>query len=70
MDPLHPDSVVIDRMGGSVAVARVCRVTSQAVSQWRRSGIPPARRQFLELLVPHVFEGQMERAQEEVRDAA
>jgi hypothetical protein len=48
-------SVVIDRLGGNVAVAGLCRVTSQAVSKWRRDGIPPARLMFLRLARPEAF---------------
>lgn len=51
----HPDSVLIDALGGSVETARMCRVTSQAVSQWRRYGIPESRRMYLQLLRPDVF---------------
>ncbi|RRU17847.1 Rha family transcriptional regulator [Stenotrophomonas sp. 278] len=50
-----PDSEVIDRLGGTAAVARLCKVRSPSVSEWRTNGIPPARRQFLELLRPDVF---------------
>lgn len=50
-----PDSKIIDALGGTVAVANLCEVASQAVSQWRRSGIPPARRMYLKLLRPDVF---------------
>lgn len=51
----HPDSKIIDRLGGTSTVARLCRVKSPSVSEWRREGIPPARRQFLEVLRPDVF---------------
>jgi hypothetical protein len=64
----HPDSAVIDALGGSGDVARLCRVSSQAVSYWRRAGIPPARRMFLQLLRPDAFaarEGQAGAAQAE-----
>lgn len=54
----HPDSAVIDTLGGAGAVARICRVTSQAVSQWRRTGIPDARRMYLEAVHPHAFGGR------------
>lgn len=37
----------IDQMGGTGAVSRICEVSSAAVSQWRRYGIPHARLQFL-----------------------
>lgn len=51
----HPDSPLIDKLGGASATARICRVTSQAVSQWRRYGIPEPRRMYLQLLRPDVF---------------
>lgn len=51
----HPDSEIITRLGGTAAVARMCRVRAPSVSEWKRSGIPDARRQFLELLHPDVF---------------
>lgn len=54
-DPQHPDSAIIDALGGSGRVAELCRVTSQAVSYWRRYGIPQARRMYLQLLRPEVF---------------
>lgn len=48
-------SKLIDELGGTGAVARLCRVHSQAVSQWRRNGIPPARLQTLQLMRPDLF---------------
>lgn len=46
---------IIERLGGTVAVAKMCKITSAAVSQWKRDGIPPARRQYLELARPDAF---------------
>lgn len=46
---------VIDAIGGTVKVARLCSVTKGAVSQWRRDGIPEARLMYLRLLRPDVF---------------
>lgn len=51
----HPDSLVIDRLGGATAVAALFGIAPQAVSQWRRSGIPRARRMYLELATPSAF---------------
>ena len=51
----HPDASVINALGGTAAVARLCRVKQPSVSGWKQSGIPAARRQFLELLRPDVF---------------
>lgn len=52
---LHPDSLKIDLLGGTNAVARLCKVRSPSVSKWRQTGIPEARRMFLELKRPDVF---------------
>ena len=49
------DSDLIDRLGGTKAVADLCRVKAPSVSEWRRNGIPTARRMYLELLRPDVF---------------
>jgi len=53
------DSQIIDAMGGSAAVARLCRVKSPAVSYWRREGIPDYRRQYLATLRPDLFPEQV-----------
>lgn len=50
----HADSGLIDRMGGTVEVARLCDVTPQAVTQWRRAGIPHPRRMYLAVVRPDV----------------
>ena len=54
-DTQHADSLLIDEIGGTVRTAEICEVSSQAVSQWRKEGIPAARRMFLELKFPAVF---------------
>lgn len=48
-------SAIIDAMGGSAAVARICRVKLPAVSQWRINGIPGYRKQYLATLRPDLF---------------
>lgn len=48
-------SDIIDRFGGTNELARICDVTPQAVSQWRKDGIPEARMMYLKLLRPDVF---------------
>lgn len=55
-DMRHEDhSKLIDRLGGTVEVARLCQVSSQAVSKWRNDGIPPARIMYLRLAKKDVF---------------
>ena len=46
---------VIDQLGGTGAVAGVCKVSAASVSQWRTRGLPDAREQFLRLRNPEVF---------------
>ena len=53
---MHTDSKLIDTLGGTSAVARLCEVTPQAVHQWRLDGIPKARRMYLEAVRPEHFE--------------
>lgn len=51
------DSKIIDQLGGTAEVARLCNVKQPSVSEWRRNGIPPARLQYLRLLKPEIFAG-------------
>lgn len=46
---------IIDALGGTTHVAKLCEVTEGAVSQWRRNGIPNARLMYLRLARPDVF---------------
>jgi len=49
-----PDEI-IDALGGTSEVARLCEISPASVSEWRRLGIPKARLKFLELARPAVF---------------
>lgn len=64
----HPDADIIVALGDTAAVARLCRVKPPSVSEWKRSGIPDARRQFLELLRPDVFRAQRREAASTTND--
>lgn len=46
---------IIDAIGGTSAVAKLCNVTTGAVSQWREDGIPRARLMYLRVIRPDVF---------------
>jgi hypothetical protein len=50
MDQTH--SRLIDELGGTAKVAAICHVSSQAVSKWRRHGIPMARLMYLKVAHP------------------
>lgn len=52
---MQPDQI-IDKLGGTKATADLCKVSQQAVSQWRRDGIPAAREMYLRAVRPDVFE--------------
>jgi hypothetical protein len=51
----HPDSTLLDQLGTTTAIAALFEVRPQAVSGWRRNGIPKARRQTLRLIRPDLF---------------
>lgn len=46
---------IIDSLGGTAEVARICDVKPPSVSEWRVVGIPHARLMYLRLLRPDVF---------------
>jgi hypothetical protein len=46
------DSYIIDRLGGTCAVAEIFGISAPSVSGWRENGIPSARRQTLALMFP------------------
>jgi hypothetical protein len=48
-------SRLIDALGGTGAVAKLCDVLPSAVSQWRTDGIPRARLMYLRVVRPDVF---------------
>lgn len=50
-------NTVIDRLGGTSAVAKLCECKPPSVHQWRNDGIPKYRLQFLRLARPDVFKG-------------
>lgn len=49
------DSKLIDKLGGTAKVAKLCEVSRAAVSQWRNDGIPRARLMFIKVVRPDVF---------------
>ncbi|WP_333985112.1 hypothetical protein [Burkholderia orbicola] len=48
-------SEIIDRLGGTGAVADLFEIDDAAVSQWRRNGIPKPRMQFISVARPDVL---------------
>lgn len=51
MDTNH----IIAALGGSGKVAELCEVSSQAVSQWKKNGIPKAQHKYLKSIRPEAF---------------
>jgi len=50
-------NTVIDRLGGTTAVARIFGIEPPSVSEWRRHGIPDSRLLYLRLAKPIAFIG-------------
>lgn len=48
-------SAVIDRLGGTSAVARIFDIRPSSVHQWRIDGLPKARLQYLRVAFPKVL---------------
>ena len=48
---------IIDDLGGTSEVAKLCEVTTGAVSQWRYEDrrIPPAQLRYLRAIRPDIF---------------
>ncbi|XQA72093.1 hypothetical protein ACM9XA_11380 [Xanthomonas sacchari] len=53
--PNGPHALLVDALGGSVAVSKLCGVTHPAVSQWKRSGIPKGWLMFFREKFPEHF---------------
>jgi DNA-binding transcriptional regulator YdaS (Cro superfamily) len=53
---LHDDVKIIDAIGGTYAVAKICKVTAQAVTQWKRNGIPKPRKMLLEIVCQNIVD--------------
>lgn len=53
---LHPDAELIDRLGRRVEVARYFEVTPQAITKWRKEGLPRGRRLHLRTIHPDWFQ--------------
>lgn len=62
-------SEIIDRLGGTAEVARLCEVEQPSVSEWKKRGIPRARLMFLKLARPDVFEQSSDDAEAEQKAA-
>lgn len=46
---------IIDALGGTNAVARLCECQPASVSGWRKDGIPKPRMLYLKAVRPEVF---------------
>ncbi len=54
---LDPQAVtLIEVLGGSVAVSKICGVTHAAVSQWKRNGVPRPWAMFFREKFPSYFD--------------
>lgn len=49
---------IIDRLGGTSAVARLCDIRSPSVSEWKHAGIPKGWMKYFRAIRPEIFESQ------------
>jgi hypothetical protein len=54
---------IINLLGGTSKVSRMCGVTAAAVCQWRKKGIPKDRLIFVAALIEKLSEGKYTRKQ-------
>jgi hypothetical protein len=54
---------IINLLGGTSKVSRMCGVTAAAVCQWRKKGIPKDRLIFVAALIERLSEGKYTRKQ-------
>ena len=55
MNPNVTPDEIIDALGGTSEVARLCEIQPPSVSGWRKLGIPKAQLNFLRLARPAIF---------------
>lgn len=55
-------NAVIDRLGGTSAVARIFDIRPSSVHQWRIDGLPKARLQYLKVAFPKILKSIEEAA--------
>lgn len=48
-------STLIDALGGNKKVAKACDISEQAVSQWRKRGMPKPWQKFFKQKNPKIF---------------
>ncbi len=51
----HPDSKIIDALGGTTKVAAIFNLKKPSISKWRITGIPDSRKMYLKVVYPHLF---------------
>ncbi|MDN7700052.1 hypothetical protein QZM15_16400 [Burkholderia sp. AU44665] len=62
-------NIVIDRLGGTGAVADICDIKDPSVSGWRKHGIPKPWLRFLKVAFPDAFR-PVESSGNEISEAA
>jgi len=55
---LHPDSEIIDALGGTTKVAAIFNLKKPSISKWRITGIPESRKMYLKVVYPNLFQNE------------
>ena len=64
------DSQIIDALGGPTRVAAIFGIEPPSVSEWRKKGVPSARKQTLALMFPDVCPAEWRPAKESAPEHA
>ncbi len=51
----YDPNIIIDRLGGTTKVAKICDLKPPSVSEWRNSGIPKGWLKYFQEIRPDVF---------------
>jgi len=51
---------VIDLLGGTTSVSKICSISLASVSAWKKRGIPKGWYEFFKCQFPHLFNPQEE----------
>lgn len=54
-NPAMDVNQIIAELGGPSKVGGLCDISSQAVSQWKKNGIPKGHKNFLKSIRPDLF---------------
>ena len=62
--PASLATYVIDALGGTAAVARLCVIAKPSVTNWKKRGFPKSREMYFRVLRPDLFKADKQNKQD------